>query len=333
VSVVGINKTQYWGEVLTLAGLNVQIPDKIPDNYFDGMPVLEKMMERGNIDTEETGDRIVEPLMLGANDTAEWYAGYDTLNTTPQDNYSVAEFQWKQLSVSVVISGRDLRSKNPKQIKSLWKAKTENAIISAKDILSRRIMAGDGTGSQGKEITGFPAMIPENPTNDTYGGLPSATLTKWQNYYKSVGDTFANVGIKEMITAWIQTSRNRRNGVPDIIINTPALYQQIEVSQLGKQHYIMTTSGQKLDPAFGAIWFKGIPMEFDMNMPLDSGGHEQQVGINTRYSRLRIHPDANFAMTPFVKPANQDCIAAENLTQLELTCTNRRHNWRLFGWS
>ena len=54
------------------------------------------MRERGNM-TTVTGRSIVRELEYAANGTVAFYNGYETLDTSPSDVLSAAEFEYKQL--------------------------------------------------------------------------------------------------------------------------------------------------------------------------------------------------------------------------------------------
>ena len=56
------------------------------------------------------------------NDTAMWYSGLDLLNVTQQDVLSAAEFDWKQLAVSVIFSGLEQLQNSGKERVIDWLA-------------------------------------------------------------------------------------------------------------------------------------------------------------------------------------------------------------------
>ena len=52
---------------------------------------------------EAGGESIVETVMYGKNTTAKSYSRYETLDTTPQDESTIARYNWKQYADSVTI--------------------------------------------------------------------------------------------------------------------------------------------------------------------------------------------------------------------------------------
>ena len=329
---MGISRTYEWADVLTLAGVNAR-SDKVPDNFFDGFGVLEMMQKAGNVRIEEAGDRIVEHLMVDDNDQAVDYSGFDEVTPHASEGLTTAEFQWAQVMIPVTISGRDLRSQSPKQVKQVWKAKMEQAILSLKDKINREIMLSDQSTApySEKSIAGFPLMIAETPTL-SYAGVNPSTHAKWKNYTAGAVGAYGTNLLSAMQLAWIQCSRGRRSGIPTAIWTDPVGYQYVESLVSSKMYYVLSSNAQNIDMGSGDLKFKKIPVMYDMNLGLDSSGTKyKQYWTNTNYTKLHIHPDANFTPTPWVRPYKQDAICCQILVQLQLTTINRRHNGILYG--
>src|SRR4051812_44184186 len=84
----------------------------LTDNIHKSNAVWLFLKSNNGLREEDGGERIVEPLMYGKNSTAGSYDGYDPLDTTPQTGIDSAEFNWKQYSVSITISGKEERQNN-----------------------------------------------------------------------------------------------------------------------------------------------------------------------------------------------------------------------------
>lgn len=80
---------------------------KLVDNIHKSSAIFYYLKENGGFKTESGGERIVQPLMYGKNTTASSYSGYEQLDTTPQEGIDSAEYNWKQYSVSITISGEE----------------------------------------------------------------------------------------------------------------------------------------------------------------------------------------------------------------------------------
>lgn len=318
-----------------MAGFYLAQPDELPDNAFDGIPLFEFLSKKGRVQYYDGGDVIQEPLLYAKTGGGGSYANYDILDTDPGENYTIAEFRRKGYYQSATISGQELRSRGAKAVKDLAKARIAHAMMRNKDDLNTDAYL-DGTANFQKAIGGLAQYIKEAPGTDPtilVGNIAGATNAFWRNYFKSVG-SFASNGIDEFDKAYIGTSRGRQSGIPDLIIGTSNAYNFFEKAFHGanKQMFYMNNGESKdLDPGFARIWYKGIPVVFDLNCPADSGGAERFFWVNSKYMYLRVHPDAWFKQDPWIRPANQEAITSQNIWEGNLTLTNRRHMAVLFG--
>jgi hypothetical protein len=82
---------------------------EIKDNVSLRIALLKYMKQRGNMLTEDGGLTIATPLDYTTNGTYQRYSDWDTLNISASDVISAAEYQWRQVAINVVASGRELR--------------------------------------------------------------------------------------------------------------------------------------------------------------------------------------------------------------------------------
>ncbi|HEU4401506.1 MAG TPA: phage major capsid protein, partial [Candidatus Polarisedimenticolia bacterium] len=140
--------------------------------------------------TIEGGTKIVEPLAYAANTNGGWYNGFDPLPVAPQEEFTGAEFPWKQIAVPIVSSGleTDVQNVGRQQRFDLTKERIKNARRTMANIVATGLFS-DGTGSGGKQLTGLLAMCSATPTTGTYGGINRATATNafWRNKFTDTG--------------------------------------------------------------------------------------------------------------------------------------------------
>ena len=118
------------------------------DNIFKDLVLLNHLNERGRVQVEEGGTSIVEPLMYAVNNTVASYAGYDTIDLTPQDGISAAEYQWKQMAASIAISGiEEAKNRGTEAIIKLLNAKIQQSEMSLKSSLNTMLYS-NGTGKR-----------------------------------------------------------------------------------------------------------------------------------------------------------------------------------------
>jgi hypothetical protein len=282
------------------------------DNIHKSNAVFFWLKENGGLKTESGGERISVPLMYGKNSTAQSYAGYEALDTTPQTGIDSAEYNWKQYSVSISISGEEERKNSGSQkLIDILDARTRQAEMSLTEKLSTDLFS-DGTGNAGKNLTGLEAMV---AATGTYGGINSGTYTWWQAYVESTAEA---LGLPKMRTAFNTASVGGKD-TPNLIVTTQALFEKYEGLLTAT---IQTTSEarKKLgDAGFQSLEFKGVPIVWDELAPSGT-----MYFLNTKHMKLIVHKEANFETTEFVKPENQDARVAQVLVMGNLTCDRRK---------
>lgn len=291
----------------------------LTDNIHKSNAVFYQLKKMNGMREEDGGERIVEPLMYGKNTTAKSYSGYEALDTTPQTGIDSAEFNWKQYSVSISISGLEERQNaGTSRIINLLEAKTTQAEMSLTEALSVGLFS-DGTGNGGKNLTGFQAMI---SASGTYGGISSSANTWWKAGVESSSEA---LGLPKMRTAY-NTSSVGGKDAPTLIVTTQTLFESYEALFTntaisgGGSHFSTPSEGRKTmaDGGFQTLEFKGVPIVWDEQCPSGT-----MYFINSKHMKLVMHKNANFKTTDFVKPENQDARIAQILVQGNLTCNRR----------
>ncbi|MEM3335464.1 MAG: phage major capsid protein [Thermoplasmata archaeon] len=286
------------------------------DNIHNSHAVYAALKEKGGIKEIDGGERIVQPLMYGKNDTAKSYKGYDTLDTTPQEGIDAAEFNWKQYAVSITISGEEERKNagRKEKIIDILEARTKQAELSLREKLVEGLFS-DGTGNGGKDLTGLKAMVNDS---GVYGGIDSATYTWWRSY---VNSTAGALSLADMRTAFNTASQGGLDH-PNLIVTTQTLFEKYESMATSMiQLNVPTPKDVKTlaDLGFQVLQYKGQPIVWDEQC--ESG---KMYFLNLNHMKLVVHKDANFTASDFVKPENQDARIAQILFMGNLTCDRRK---------
>lgn len=258
----------------------------LKDNVSDSNACLFKLREKGNIRPFSGGHLIREEFDFAENGNAQWYSGYETFSVGASDVLSAAEFSIKQLVVPVVISGLEkLQNSGPNGLIDLMEARVKNGERTMKNFLAQGIHS-DGTGSGGKIITGFAAMIPTDPTTGTYGGINRATAS-W-SFWRSqlVDNTSAPTTIQaDMTLLYVRCTRG--NDKPDLILSGNNAYMDF-LSSL--QTIQRITDPKMANAGFENVMFMGAPVVLDGGI----GGNidaDDMLFINTNYVHFRPHKD------------------------------------------
>lgn len=295
----------------------------VADNVSNRNALLKYMKKRGNYRREDGGLTIVTPLEYTTNGTYQRYSDWDTLNIAASDVISAAEYQWRQIAINVVSSGRELRiNKGDSRIINLAKAKLKNAIHTFNNNFSSDVYSA---GTLSNQVNGLQAIIADAGTG-TVGGINSSTYTFWQNSVQSaaspiqggsaitVGPTTIEAGM--MLPLWLQLDRGP-DDQPDLIVMSNDYYSYFEASQVSLKRY---ADKDMANGGFVGLKYKNADVLFDggSGIPTAHG-----YFINTRYLELVAHEDADLEVMDEIRPVNQDGAVVAILWMGNLTCSNR----------
>jgi hypothetical protein len=323
----------------------------LADNLSVHTPLLAKLKAHGGWSTDQGGTTITEPLLHDGNSTVKSYAGYETIDTSPQEGLTTAEFEWKQLSGSVVISGIEefKNSASKVQIVNLLKSKMKQLDISFREEVAQQIL-GDGTGNDSKDIGGLDSLIGVTTTG-TVGGIVEAsnafwtpqridfnTHTDWNG--GSAGTSFATTagtsieGLRAFRVMYNRVLRgNDRVG---LILTDADTAEQYEEYTEGDKYRV--TDRQLADLGFDNISFKGIPICWDDFMSNTAGTGYPYAGdtgsrvyfLNLNYLKFVVGKGRDFMTTPFMRPENQDARVANVLLYGNMVISNRARQGVIF---
>lgn len=261
---------------------------KLADNISKNNALLSKLKQKNKIRPISGGSKILEELEYGEGDMV-WYSGYDTINYTPKQLFTAAEYAMKLAAVPVAVSGEDLLKNSGKErVMELLEKRIQNAEKTMSNQLAAALY-GDGTESGGKAIGGLKLLVADNPSTGTVGNINRATSGNefWRNQAISTDELdSSNIG-QVMNELYMRCSRGTDK--PDLIVADDKLYSMFEHSLQPLMRY----SNPKLAEAgFGSLKFKGADVIADGGQ----NGHcpeNHMYFLNTDYLYLRPHKDRN----------------------------------------
>lgn len=260
---------------------------KIADNVTKNNALLNRLNEKGNIRTIDGGTKILEELEYGLGD-AVWYSGYDTINYTPKQLFTAAEFPMKMCAVPVSVSGEELlKNAGMSRIFDLVSKRVENAEKTMMNQMAKALY-GDGTENNGKSIGGLKLLVADTPTSGTVGNINRATTGNefWRNQAIETALTSDNIRA-QMNDLYLKCTRGTDR--PDLIVTDDKLYTLYEDSLSDLQRF---TNPRTADGGFANLKFKGADVLFDGGQ----GGAcpaDHMYFLNTNYLYLRPHKDRN----------------------------------------
>lgn len=281
------------------------------DNIFSARPFTKWLMEKGRINMEDGGTKIVEPLIYAENSTVASYSGYDTIALTAQTGITAAEYEWRQLAGSIAISGiEEAKNNGDKAILKLLKARTMQLEETMKDKCNAMFFA-DGTGNGGKDWLGLAALV---GTTTSVGNIDGNVDAWWRSTVESTVETWAATFAANRHTT-IYNTVSKGNDHPDLILTTQSGFEGYEKTLTPNMRY---TDTKMADSGFQNLMFKAAPVMFDTACTAGA-----MYFLNSKYIGLTGHSDRWFEQTPFVRPENMDARYALVTAYGNMTMSNR----------
>jgi len=320
---MSVDKLFTWGkdnvDTLLASTLSVFTDEELNDNIFNGIPAWQYLSEK-NATTKAGGASLLVRLAYEKNSTAQFYSGYDILDTTPQEGQTVAQFKWGRAAASISINGQEQdQNSGEAQVASLMQDKVNQAMMSLSDKLAVQLFAAS---TNSKAILNLPNFV---DATSTIGDINSTSNSWWQSQVKASG-SFAAQGREDWTNIHNTLSiQGVRGGPPDYAVTTQTVFEAYEATLVPQIRY---TSTKEADGAFQRLKFKNMAIEFDPNVP--SG---ECYFLNSKAMKLVTHSKRNFSKTEMVKPANQDALVGQIIWMGQLTTNNRRKLAKFTGMS
>jgi hypothetical protein len=281
----------------------------IADNVTANNAVTAWIKANGGYKLTGGGSKILEPLAFAANTNGGWYNGYDQLPVGSQEEFSAAEFAWKQIAVPVVASGleTDVQNTGKEAVFDLLEERIKNAERTASNLVT--------TGLFSEQLTGLLALCPTTPTTGTYGGINRATATNafWRPKHTDLGaHATATTIFSPMNTMF--NSLIRGTDKPDLVVTDATNFGFFETQMQSLQRF---TSPKAAELGFEALKFKTADFVLDGTCTTDA-----MFFLNTKYLKLRVSKNRNFKALPARQAFNQDASVVILAAALNLTCSN-----------
>lgn len=292
---------------------------KLADNVTNNNALLFRLNQKGNVKPVDGGRTIVQELDYQENGTFKRYSGYETLDISPSEVFSAAEFDWKQGAVSVSISGlEELQNSGSERVIDLLESRIKNAERTMANNVSNDLYS-DGTASGGKQIGGLQHIIADSPSTGTVGGINRATWSFWRNYsYDATtdGGAAATSALIQgyMNQVWLNIVRGADR--PDLIV-ADNNYFKLYLESL--QTIQRIASDSMAQAGFTSLKYMDADVVFDGGYGGDAPTNHMYF-INTDYLCWRPHKDRNMIpLNPDRFSVNQDAMVkliafAGNLT-------------------
>lgn len=289
---------------------------ELADNVSNSNALLMRLSQKGNVRPVSGGRVIVEELEYAENSTFKYYSGYETLDISPSDVFSAAEYNWKQAAVVVSASGLevDVQNSGKEGVIDLLEKRIQNAFRTMRNQISTGIYS-DGTGTGSKQITGLQAQVADDPTTGTVGGIDRSTWTFWRNQYYSNATMTSSVIQGYMQNLWISCCRG--SDKPDLITADSYMYEYFWDALSALQR--ITTSDGVGQQGWSSLKFLNADVIYD-----GDSGHPSYTMyfLNTDYLYFRPHVNRNFVPLERRDSVNQDAFVVPIVFAGNLTMSN-----------
>jgi len=302
---------------------------ELTDNFFDAYPTLDMFRSGGALVTDNGGKEIQADLMYSGN-SAQYFSGYDVLNTDAVDGITAAFYPFRYAAVPITINyTEEMENRKSDSAMKLLAAKTEQSMLTLRDQINSSIYSAQ----TGKAPLGFQDIVADAPGTSptTLGGITVSSNTWWKNKsnnatadtsFQTIVNTNFYEGMVRMSTLWNDVSEG--NEQPTNIF-TNGIYADYEEIFEGTGYQRLT--GKDSPGVDGRLpSFRGIPVQYDRDC-----GTGRMYFLNTKYLKMHMQAGMNFAKTPFKEPSNQMAKVGFIVVGLQITSNNRRRQGVIYN--
>ncbi len=289
------------------------------------------------------GEKIFCPLMYGRNSTVAAYSGYDTLDITPADPFTAAEYDWKSIAGSVNMDNERLDKNRDDAVKlfDLMKGMMDNLKVSMQESVNDMLLSVKAAGT--KQPFGLMDIVKDDPTTNpaagNLGGIDAATYSWWRNQTQdlalaSFGTDQTGAGMKKLRALLRSCTFGKVE--PNLLIAGENAFESVELALINQARYNTSDGVQKLvDAGFQALMVKGKPMVMEKRITSlrsdASLAGDAIYALNTKYLKVWGMKHRWFEPSNVKEPVNQDTSVQHIITRCQFVTDNRRVHGVLTG--
>lgn len=195
--------------------------DEVADAVTNNNAFLAWQKAKGKIETRTGGRTYVEPVIYAESDTTKFYDGaMESFSIAPQNVVDASEWDRKFQAGFLYFTEGERQSNR-------GEAAAVRLIDTKMDVLKATLANDFSTalyndGTTAKSITGLQAIVADDPTTGTVGGINALTYSWWRNQYKT--DTTATASNIDTLLrgVWLDTIRGADR--PDLIVAGNAMF-------------------------------------------------------------------------------------------------------------
>lgn len=295
---------------------------KLQDNVYIGNALTARLTRPDKIMMIDGGERIIAPIVKSKTGTSgRYFSEFDALDTSPTDDFTAAEFTWKQLQEPIKISRlQELKSQGSQAKLRYVAEKMKQAERSIKENLALGIFS-DGTASTGalttSQITGLQNVL---STSSTYGGIAVADMATWIAVVLSNSSVNRALTLNLIESAFMQAAYDQ--SVPTVMTMRNNIYAVL---------WSLFTPAQRLvSEEMDSLGFKNMLMVNGMTALYDDHQEANTVYLlNENYLFLAVHEKENLRYDKMDKLEGQAASLGRIYWAGNLVCNGRRYQARI----
>jgi hypothetical protein len=318
--------------------------DEEVDQLFQATPLLQKMREKGGIETYDGGQKLNVPLILEEHSTiTQMSSGYEPVNLAVKDSLRQAEFTWCDFVAPIVITrAEELSNKGERAIIDVAEARLKSVMGALQREVEKQIVSnassiltnlntfnGLSQGTAGGNTSGgfFDNQAVGSQTG-TVGGLDKGTFERLNNQFvSSAGAAVSGAAtmLEDMAALYVDCQLNTPDGsAPDLIICSPQYYKNYKSLLQQQERYIdeKVLDGGRLALAFnGAMMFADPFLGSSVQIPGGTAAGEGIIGayfLNTKYIKIGFDSAAQFEMDDFKDISGYVSRSANIFTRMQI---------------
>jgi len=252
----------------------------VADDVTNNNALLAYLKKEGKIETRTGGRTYVEPTIFDENDTAKFYDGGMESFVIPVSN-QVDASEWSrafQAGFIYFTESEKQANRGKAQAVNLVNQKIRALKATLANDFSTSLYA-DGTGAN--EIVGLQAIVADDPTTGTVGGIDASTYAFWRNLYNTSTTASSSNIVSTMTGIWLDTIRGADK--PNLIVAGNNMFTYYNDSLQADQRY---TTWDKAD----VLNFEGLRFQSAMVLFDPTCSTKRMYGLNTSDLTLVCDP-------------------------------------------
>lgn len=252
------------------------------------------------VEYEDGGYQISNPLVVGRNPNVTSMEYYDQLPVNQTNEFDTANYTWSRVVGTVIISDQEEdENRGESMIFKLMKAKLDVLEESIKEKFSEYLYGVGG----GADPLGLGALVPDDPTTGSIGGINRATETQWRTSSYNFGGTLDATNIEEAFDD-ILMDLTLKGDKPDLILagrNIFRLYRAAIRDKIVLNIGDLSNGKRMVDLGFTGVSHQNIPILYDEDCPANKA-----YFLNSKFLRLHILKGVNMRTKQLNAPWDMD---------------------------